>query len=265
MIGNITIGQYFPGQSILHKLDPRTKILSMLIFLIALFIVDEITGYGLIFAFTIVTIILSQIPPKLLLRGIIPLWWIILFTTGIHFFTTPGQTIWQWGSLNLTVEGIRMGSFMTLRLVLLILVSSLLTLTTSPISLTDGIERLLSPFRALGVPAHEIAMMMTIALRFIPTLIEETEKIVKAQTARGADFNSGGIMERATNTIPILVPLFVNAFRRADDLAMAMESRCYKGGLGRTRMWELKMGVGDIIALSITCSLIIGAVILRNL
>lgn len=265
MIGNITIGQYYPGQSILHKLDPRTKIISILIFVGILFLINSISGYAVIVAFTIFTALLSQIPVRLLLRGIKPLWWIILFTVCIHAFNTPGALLWQWKMFSLTAEGLQQGIFMTLRLVLLVGLSSLLTLTTSPINLTDGIERILSPLRIVGVPAHEVAMMMTIALRFIPTLLEETEKIVKAQTARGADFTSGTIVERAGNIIPILVPLFINAFRRAEDLAMAMESRCYKGGQGRTRMWELQMGIGDLVALCIMWGLIILALMLRYL
>jgi energy-coupling factor transport system permease protein len=263
VIGNITIGQYFPGQSMVHCLDPRTKIVSVLLFLTSLFIVDDKAGYGLVIVFTGIVAMLSQIPLNILIRGLKPLWWIILFTAGIHLFTTPGTPLWQWGSLVITEDGVRQGVFMTLRLVLLMLISSLLTLTTSPINLTDGIERLLSPLRPVGIPAHEIAMMMTIALRFIPTLLEETEKIVKAQTARGADFTSGNFITRATNMIPILVPLFINAFRRADDLAMAMEARCYRGGYGRTRMWELQMAMRDIVALMITGGLIVAVVLIR--
>lgn len=263
MIGNITIGQYFPGKSYLHRLDPRTKILGILFFLIALFIVEKPAGYGLMILFTVIVMLLSKIPVRLLLRGIKPLWWIILFTVAIHFFTTPGTPLWQGTFFSITKEGVQQGVFMTLRLVLLILISSLLTLTTSPIDLTDGIERLLSPLRVIGVPAHEIAMMMTIALRFIPTLLEETDKIIKAQTARGADLRSGGFIARATNMVPIMVPLFINAFRRADDLAMAMEARCYRGGHGRTRMRELQMGMGDFTAFGILVILIGAAIALR--
>jgi len=265
MIGNIMIGQYFPGQSVLHKLDPRTKIMGILIFFGVLLTIDNVPSYGMVIIFTLTVAGLSQISGKILLMGLKPLWWIILLTMSIHFFSTPGHLIGQWGPFELTIEGIRQGIFMTLRIVLLIFVFSLLTLTTSPISLTDGIERLLSPLRTVGVPAHELAMMMTIALRFIPTIIQETEKIIKAQTGRGADFTSGSIIKRATNTIPILVPLLINAFRRADELAMAMESRCYKGGQGRTRMWEMKMGAADMVALIVTSSLVVGAVILRSI
>lgn len=181
-------------------------------------------------------------------RAVKPLWIIIVFTLTIHIFTTPGEVLWQWGWLVVSKEGLRLGGMMTARLVFLIMFSSLVTYTTSPIVLTDGIEQILNPFRRIGVPAHELAMMMTIALRFIPTLLQETERIMKAQTARGADFGSGNLVSRAKAMVPLLVPLFVSAFRRADELAVAMEARCYHGGEGRTRMHELVYGRLDIIA-----------------
>lgn len=265
MIGNLTIGQYFPGNSLLHLLDPRIKIISVILFIVAVFTVHNTAGYGFIFGYTLIIAGLSKIPMGIWLRGIRPLWWIVIFTMGMHFFSTPGTVLWQWQFLTLTIEGIYQGVFMSLRLILLILMSSLLTLTTSPINLTDGIERLLSPLRTLGIPAHEIAMMMTIALRFIPTLLEEADKIVKAQTARGADFSSGNIIVRVTSMVPIMVPLFISAFRRADELAMAMEARCYRGGQGRTRMRELEIRKADIIALIMACGVVVGVVVLRGL
>lgn len=248
MIGNITLGQYYPTGSFLHRLDPRTKILCTLIFIVGIFFAQSWGSYGLVAAFTAFNMALSKLPLKLIWKSIKPLWIIIVFTMGIHVFTTPGTIIWQWGWLKITMEGVRQGSMMTARLVFLIAFSSLLTYTTSPIVLTDGIESLLKPFRVIGVPAHELAMMMTIALRFIPTLLQETERIMKAQKARGADFESGNLIRRAKAMVPLLVPLFVSAFRRADELAIAMEARCYRGGDGRTRMHELLYASRDYFA-----------------
>ena len=234
MLKDITLGQYFPGTSFLHQLDPRCKIIATLIVIVAIFLAESLPAYGLITVFILLCFFISHLPLKLILKSLKPLWVIIILTMGIHVFTTSGTVIWQWGILHITWEGIRQGALMTARLIYLIVFSSLLTYTTSPIVLTDGIEHLLNPFRRIGVPAHELAMMMTIALRFIPTLLEETDRIMKAQTARGANFTSGSIMQRGRNMIPLLVPLFVSAFRRADDLATAMEARCYRGGEGRT-------------------------------
>jgi len=239
MINNITFGQYFPGNSILHRLDPRTKIVGTLLFISSIFLAEKAVAYAVIFAFTVFVGIISGIPLRSILRSFRPLWIILVFTLAIHMFSTPGFVLWAWGPLTLTQEGLRQGIFMSSRLLFLIVISSLLTFTTSPIVLTDGIERLLSPFRKIGFPAHELAMMMTIALRFIPTLLEETDRIMKAQMARGADFSSGTIVRRAQNMIPLLIPLFISAFRRADELATAMEARCYRGGENRTRMKEL--------------------------
>ncbi|HWR56625.1 MAG: energy-coupling factor transporter transmembrane component T [Bacillota bacterium] len=264
MTENVTIGQYFPGNSVLHHLDPRVKILSVILFVAAVFMMENMTESSLLICYTIILAGLSRIPGKFLVRGLKPLWWIAVFTLGLHFFFTEGTIIWQWRFLTLTLEGLRQGIFVTLRLVLLIFMASLLTLTTSPISLTDGLERLLSLLRPLGVPAHEIALMMTIALRFIPTLLQETDKIIKAQTSRGADFSSGNMIARLKNLVPIVVPLFVNAFRRADELAVAMEARCYRGGQGRTRMREMKIGTGDMAALLIAGGLIAGIYLLRG-
>lgn len=239
MLKDITIGQYVKGDSILHRLDPRTKIFGMLAIMVALFIVNN--WIGLLYAAVVVFVVLalSQVPMKFYIRGIRPLMLILIFTAGIQIFLTPGDVIWQWGILHITREGVRLAVFMCSRLVLLVMTTSVLTLTTTPIVLTDAVENLLSPFKRIGIPAHELAMMMTIALRFIPTLIDETDKIMSAQKARGASFDEGGIMDRARALLPILVPLFLSAISRANDLAMAMEARCYHGGEGRTRLHEL--------------------------
>lgn len=249
MLTDITLGQYFPGNSFLHHLDPRAKILATMIFIVAIFFADSLAAYGIVTAFIVLNFVISRLPAKLILKSLKPLWIIIIFTMGIHVFSTPGEIWWQYGILHITKEGVYQGSLMTARLVFLIVFSSLLTYTTSPIVLTDGIEHLLNPFKRIGVPAHELAMMMTIALRFIPTLLEETNRIMKAQTARGANFTSGSLIQRGKNMIPLLVPLFVSAFRRADDLATAMEARCYRGGEGRTRMNELTYTYRDGIAM----------------
>lgn len=241
MLTDITIGQYFPGNSYLHKLDPRTKILLLLALIIVIFIVNTTTTYAALCSFTLLVMITSQVPMMMMIKSIKPLWWIILFTFLIHMFTTNGEVIWSYSFINITKEGLHQAIIISLRLILLILLSSILTFTTSPIALTDAIERLLTPFKKFGLPAHELAMMMTIALRFIPTLLEETDKIIKAQKSRGADFSSGNIMKRVKSMIPLLVPLFISAFRRADDLAIAMEARCYRGGENRTRMKVLKI------------------------
>lgn len=255
MLKDITLGQYFPGTSFLHQLDPRCKIIATLIVIVAIFLAESLPAYGLITVFILLCFFISHLPLKLILKSLKPLWVIIILTMGIHVFTTSGTVIWQWGILHITWEGIRQGALMTARFIYLIVFSSLLTYTTSPIVLTDGIEHLLNPFRRIGVPAHELAMMMTIALRFIPTLLEETDRIMKAQTARGANFTSGSIMQRGRNMIPLLVPLFVSAFRRADDLATAMEARCYRGGEGRTRMHELAYTFRDTIAMIVVIGL----------
>ena len=255
MLKDITLGQYFPGTSFLHQLDPRCKIIATLIVIVAIFLAESLPAYGLITVFILLCFFISHLPLKLILKSLKPLWVIIILTMGIHVFTTSGTVIWQWGILHITWEGIRQGALMTARLIYLIVFSSLLTYTTSPIVLTDGIEHLLNPFRRIGVPAHELAMMMTIALRFIPTLLEETDRIMKAQTARGANFTSGSILQRGRNMIPLLVPLFVSAFRRADDLATAMEARCYRGGEGRTRMHELAYTFRDTIAMIVVIGL----------
>lgn len=240
MLTDITLGQYYPGDSYLHRMDPRAKILCTMIFIIAIFLANNLFSYVLVAAFTFLTIAKSGVPVKLIWKAIKPLWIILVFTMAIHMLTTPGNEFFTWKFIHISQEGITNGLIMTLRLVFLIAFSSLLTYTTSPIVLTDGIEALLMPFRRFGVPAHELAMMMTIALRFIPTLLEETDRIMKAQSSRGADFVNGNLWQRAKNIVPLLVPLFISAFRRADDLATAMEARCYRGGEGRTKMHQLK-------------------------
>lgn len=248
MLKDITIGQYVKGDSILHRLDPRTKIFGMLAIMVALFFVNN--WIGLLYAAVVVFAVLfaSQVPLKFYIRGVKPLRWILLFTAAIQIFLTPGEIIWQWGILHITAEGVRLAIFMCVRLVLLVMTTSVLTLTTTPIVLTDAVENLLSPFKRIGVPAHELAMMMTIALRFIPLLADETEKIMAAQKARGAAFDEGGLMDRARALLPILVPLFLSAINRASELAMAMEARCYHGGEGRTRLHELHYENRDRVA-----------------
>ena len=248
MLTDMTLGQYYPGNSFLHQMDPRAKILCTMIFICAIFLANNPWSYLVVTLFTALCISLSGVPFRLIVKAVKPLWVILVFTLVIHLLTTPGTEIFRLGPVKITEEGVRNGVFMTLRLVFLIAFSSLLTYTTSPIVLTDGIEALLMPFRRFGVPAHELAMMMTIALRFIPTLLEETDRIMKAQSSRGADFTAGNIWQKAKSMVPLLVPLFISAFRRADDLATAMEARCYRGGEGRTKMHRLVYTGNDRIA-----------------
>ena len=248
MIRDITLGQYYPGNSPIHKLDPRIKIIATILFIVELFIVDNFLGFAVAAAALMATVAVSKVPLGYIVRGLKPVILILIFTFALNMFMVNGEVLWQWGFLRITREGLRLAVFMAIRLVLLLIGSSMLTLCTRPLSLTDGIERLLSPLKKIGVPAHEIAMMMTIALRFIPTLLEETDKIMKAQQARGADFETGNLIQRAKSLIPILVPLFVSAFRIAQDLAMAMEARCYRGGENRTRMHQMKLVRRDYFA-----------------
>jgi energy-coupling factor transport system permease protein len=258
MIKDITIGQYLPGDSFVHRLDPRVKIILSFLLIAIIFVLDNFIGYFIIGVATLMIIQIAKIPRKYIFKGLKPILWIIVFTAALNMFMTPGVPLYKLGPLTITEKGLYLSAFMVLRLVFLIVTTSLLTLTTSPIALTDGIEQLLEPFKKIGLPAHELAMMMTIALRFIPTLMDETDKIMKAQTARGADFESGNLVKRTRNLIPILVPLFISSFRRADELAMAMEARCYRGGKGRTRMKQLKISKRDYIALfSITMLLVV--------
>ena len=247
MFKDITVGQYLPGNSVVHRMDPRSKILLTLFIIVFLFMTNSFVGYGLFALLIFGTVVVAKIPMNYILRGLKPLILILVLTFGLHLFMDPGDVLFHIGPINATKQGLISGLMMVFRLILLIVTTSIMTLTTSPIDLTDGLERLMRPFQAIGVPAHELAMMMTIALRFIPTLIEETDKIMKAQMARGADFESGNIIRRVKSMIPVLVPLFVSAFRRADELALAMEARCYRGGKGRTRMKELKFSSLDAV------------------
>lgn len=241
MIRDITLGQYFQGNSPIHRLDPRTKIIATILYIVILFVAQNALGMTIAAAALVTVVAVSRVPVSFILRGVKPIFIIIIFTFLLNLFMIPGETLCTIGPLTITHESLRRASFLATRLILLIFGASLLTLTTKPIGLTDGIEKMLSPLRKIGVPAHEIAMMMTIALRFIPTLLEETDKIMKAQQARGADFETGSLLRRAKNLIPIMVPLFISSFRIAQDLAMAMEARCYRGGEGRTRMNAMQM------------------------
>jgi len=251
----VTIGQYIPRESPVHRLDPRSKIAAVTVLTVAVFVVRDFSGYGLLTLFLLGVVLASQIPLGYLLRGLRPVLFLLLMTLVLNVFFSGiqgGTVLFQLGPVVATREAVVRAVFIGYRLVALVLVTSLLTFTTSPVQLTDGIERILRPFRRLGVPAHELAMMMTIALRFIPTLLEETEKIMKAQMARGAEFEHGNILRRARALVPVLVPLFVSAFRRADELALAMEARCYRGGEHRTRMKELRLAPRDAVALVLT-------------
>lgn len=249
MLKDITIGQYLPGESFIHKLDPRTKILISLLFIICLFVVNKFVGYTVVIGFLALVIFIAKIPFRFIINGLKPIFLLVVFTAVLNLFMIRGteeSLLYKIGFLSIYVEGLETAAFMAIRLILLIIGTSLLTLTTSPIELTDGIEKLLRP---IGKEiSHELAMMMTIALRFIPTLIDETDKIMKAQKARGADFETGGIIQKAKSLVPLLVPLFISSFRRADELAMAMEARGYRGGAGRTRMKVLKFTSKDTIA-----------------
>ncbi len=264
MIKDITIGQYFPGKSPVHRLDPRVKILLALGYIIILFVAQNPWALALGVVFGFGAYIISRIPLSMILKSLRPVVPIIIFTAVLNMLFVTGEPVFEWWIIKVTREGISTAVFMAVRIICLIAGTSLLTYTTSPIALTDGIERLLSPFKRLHFPVHELAMMMTIALRFIPTLIEETDKIISAQKARGADLESGGLMQRARALIPILIPLFVSSFRRADELALAMECRCYRGGEGRTRMKQLHMGTGDFVA-SAAVILCLAAVIAMNI
>lgn len=248
MIRDITLGQYYPGNSVIHRLDARTKIIATLLYIIELFIVNNFWGFLIAGAALFAVIAVSKVPVKFIFRGLTAVFLIIAFTIVLNIFMVDGRILWQWRFLKITYEGIVRAMFMAVRLVLLIIGTSMMTLTTKPVELTDGIEKLLKPFSKIGLPSHEIALMMTIALRFIPTLMEETDKIIKAQQARGADFESGNLLQRAKSLIPILIPLFVSSFRIAQDLALAMEARCYHGGTGRTRMNEIRFDRGDAAA-----------------
>lgn len=259
-IRDITLGQYFPVESKIHSLDARTKIIGVLGFLVSLFFVKSFVGFAIAAVFLAVLIKISKVPFKFMVKGLKAIVLIIILTMLVNCFFTPGTPIFTIWKISLTKEGLYRATFMAVRLVILILGSSLLTLTTKPLELTDGLEKLMKPMAKIGMPAHEIAMMMSIALRFIPTLLEETDKIMKAQQARGVDFEGGKLMDKAKALVPLLVPLFVSAFRIASDLAMAMEARCYHGGGSRTRMNEMKFKKADAFAFVI-CSIFVAAII----
>lgn len=251
MLREITIGQYYPVDSLLHRLDPRVKLLATLMYLLSLFIMKSWIGYGIAALALAILIYISNVPVKFIIRGLRGVAFILLLSVSFNLFLTPGREIFRFFFLRISYEGLRLASMMAVRLGLLVMGSSIMTLTTTPNQLTDGLEKGLGFFKRLGVPVHEIAMMMSIALRFIPILIEETDKIMKAQQARGADFESGGLIKRAQAMVPILVPLFISAFRRANDLAMAMEARCYHGGDGRTKLKPLSYAAIDRYAYSV--------------
>ena len=262
---DITLGQYFPGNTVIHRLDPRTKLLFTVLYIVALFSAKGGVAYAVLFAVLCASIAVSRIHPRNILRGMKPILFIIVLTAVLNIFYTPGDPIWQWKFLKITVEGLWAAFFMVLRISFLITCTFLLTYTTSPIMLTDGLERLLGPLKKVRVPVHELSMMMSIALRFIPTLIEETDKIMSAQKARGADFDTGNLFQKAKALVPLLVPLFISAFRRADELATAMECRCYHGGEGRTRLRQLRFQGSDIAALILGVALVGLVLIFRAL
>ena len=262
MLKDVTLGQYFPGNTPVHRLDPRTKILLLLLFIVAIFSTGGWVGYGLMVLAAVASMAVSHISPRNLFKGLKPMLFIIILTAALNLFYTEGTPVlpgWP-----VTWEGAARSAQMILRIVLLIACTFLLTYTTSPMALTDGMERLLSPLKKIGLPVHEITMMMSMALRFIPTLIEETDKIMSAQKARGADFENGSLLRRARALLPILVPLFVSSFRRADELAVAMESRCYHGGGGRTRMKQLRFAARDLWAMVLGAALLAAVILLKR-
>ena len=264
MLKDITLGQYFPGDTLAHRLDPRTKLLATVLYIIAIFLAKGPIAYGVLILTLIVSVRISKVGARALFRGLKPVLFIIAFTAVLNLFYTPGTVIAQFWIFKITKSGIQNAIFMVLRISLLVAGTFMLTYTTSPIALTDGLESLLSPLKRLHAPVHELSMMMCIALRFIPTLIEETDKIMSAQKARGADFESGKLMERAKALIPILVPLFISAFRRADELATAMECRCYQGGEGRTKMKQLHYQRSDFAAFGAAVLLTAAVIILKK-
>lgn len=248
MIREITLGQYYQAESVIHHMDPRTKIVGTIAFIVSLFLADNWIGYAVTAAFLAAVIMISRVPFRFMVRGMKSIVMLLLITVVFNLFLTPGTPLIKLWKLTITQEGLRQAAYMGIRLIFLILGSSLMTLTTTPNNLTDGLESLLGPLKLIRVPVHEVAMMMAIALRFIPILLDETDKIMKAQIARGADFESGNLIKKAKNMVPLLVPLFISAFRRANDLAMAMEARCYRGGKNRTKMKPLKYKGKDVAA-----------------
>ncbi len=264
MIKDITLGQFFPGSSFIHRLDSRFKIIATTVYIVGLFITRSFWGLFLAAAFSFICYAVAKIPISMILKSLKPIVPLVLFTAILNMFFVRGTVIFSWWILQITAEGLRGALFMSIRIILLISGSTLLTYTTSPIALTDAIEALLKPLAKIKLPVHELAMMMTIALRFIPTLIEETDKIISAQKARGADMESGGIVKRAKALIPILIPLFVSSFRRADELALAMECRCYNGGMGRTRLKSLKFSYLDILG-TVAMAIFLAVIIAFNI
>ena len=265
MLKDITLGQFFPGNTVIHRLDPRTKLLILIAYFVALFMAVNYWSYALVFVFLAAVTALGRIPLRSMTKGLKPMLIFILLTAALNlFYTKEGALLVDWKFIHIYSGGVKKAAFMVLRILMLISGTFLLTYTTSPIALTDALERLLSPLKKLHVPVHEVAMMMSIALRFIPTLIEETDKIISAQKARGADFETGSLFKRAKALIPILVPLFISAFRRADELATAMECRCYHGGEGRTRLRVLRFRLRDLLAFAVAALLLTGVIVLRH-
>ena len=262
---DITLGQYFPGRSPIHRLDPRAKLVALVLYIVALFLAKWFVTYAIMLAILILMVGVSTVKPKALLKGMKPILVLLIFTAVLNMFYTPGRALVSFWIFTITYEGILHAFFMVIRIMMLISCTFLLTYTTSPLALTDGLEGLLSPLKKIKVPVHELAMMMSIALRFIPTLIEETDKIMSAQRARGADFDSGNLLHKAKALIPLLVPLFISAFRRADELATAMECRCYHGGTGRTRMNQLRFRPADGLFMLCALVLAVGVGILGRL
>ncbi|WP_409968655.1 energy-coupling factor transporter transmembrane component T [Bengtsoniella intestinalis] len=262
MLKDITLGQYFPGNTMAHCLDPRTKIILVTLYVIALFNASTVYGYAMMAVVLLTCVRVSKVGLKVLVRGLKPVVLIVVFTGLLNLFFTAGDPIFSWWIISISWQGVINASFMVMRILLLIMGTFLMTYTTSPIRLTDGLEQLLNPLKKIKVPVHELSMMMSIALRFIPTLIEETDKIMSAQKARGADFESGNLMQKAKAMLPLLVPLFISAFRRADELAIAMESRCYHGGDGRTKLHVLRYALRDYVALALGVVILVAAFIL---
>lgn len=260
---DITLGQYFPGNSLLHRFDPRSKILFTVLFIAAIFLCKGLVSYGITLLILIMMIGISKVQPRVFLKGMKPVVFIVVCTAILNLFYTSGTVLWSWGILKITEEGIWKAGFMVLRILMLIACTLLLTYTTSPILLTDGLEKLLRPLKKLNFPVHELSMMMSIALRFIPTLIQETDKIISAQKARGADFDSGNLIQKAKALIPILIPLFISSFRRAEELAIAMECRCYHGDEGRTSLRQLRYAGRDYGLIVFSIALCAGIVVLR--
>ena len=264
MLKDVTLGQYFPGETAVHKMDPRTKLVLVIVYIVALFLAKGAAGYALVAGCLLAVIWISKLHLKVILKGLKPLMLIIILTAVLNLFYGQGEPLVQFWIFKITREGLVNAGFLVLRIVMLVTGTFLLTYTTSPIALTDGLESLLSPLKAIHFPVHELALMMSIALRFIPTLIEETDKIISAQKARGADFETGNLFHRAKALVPILVPLFISAFRRADELATAMECRCYRGGSGRTKLKQLRFQLRDILTFALGAAVLAGVIVLRS-